>query len=129
MLPVTALYAGLLAFGFLYLSVRTIQQRTRYHLALGTGHRLVERAARAHGNFAEYVPLALVLIGLCESNGLPGWALHVLGVTLLVARGCHAYGISQEPEVLRWRMVGTSVTFTMLAVAAASALGLAFAGL
>jgi len=129
MLPVTALYAGLLAFGFLYLSVRTIQQRTRYHLALGTGHRLVERAARAHGNFAEYVPLALVLVGLCESNGLPAWALHVLGVTLLVARACHAYGISQEPEVLRWRMVGTSLTFTMLAVAAAAALGLAFAGL
>lgn len=129
MLPVTALYAGLLAFGFLYLSARTIRQRTRYHQALGTSHRLVERAVRAHGNFAEYVPLALVLIALCEANGLPAWALHVLGVTLVAARGCHAYGISREPEVLRWRVLGTSMTLTMMAAAAASALGVAFAGL
>lgn len=129
MLPVTALYAGLLAFGFLYLSARAARQRTRYRQALGTSHRLVERAVRAHGNFAEYVPLALVLVGLCESNGLPVWGLHVLGVTLLVARGCHAYGISQEPEALRWRILGTSLTLTMMAVAAAAVLGLAFAGL
>jgi hypothetical protein len=130
MLPVTALYAGLLGFGFIWLSTRVIKARRVYRVALGTGqHRLVERAMRAHGNFAEYVPFALLLLALCEWNGLPGWALHVLGVTLLAARVVHAHGITQEPEVFRWRVLGTSLTFTMIGVAAAACLGLAMAGL
>lgn len=129
MLPVTAFYAGLLAFGFLYLSLRVIKQRHAYHAALGTQHRLVERAVRAHGNFAEYVPLALVLLALCEANGLPGWGLHVLGVALLGGRGLHAFGISREPEVMKWRSFGMGLTFTMLGMAGAALIGLAAAGM
>jgi uncharacterized membrane protein YecN with MAPEG domain len=129
MLPATALYAGLLGFGFVFLAMRVIRARRLYRVALGTGqHRLVERAVRAHGNFAEYVPMALILLALCETNGLPAWALHVLGVTLIAARGFHAYGIAQEPEVFRWRVLGTSLTFTVIGVAAAAAIGLAAAG-
>ncbi|NKC33907.1 MAPEG family protein [Falsiroseomonas selenitidurans] len=129
MLPVAALYAGLLGFGFILLVVRTAQMRGRYRLTLGTSHRLVERAVRAHGNFAEHAPFALLLLALCEANGLPAWALHALGVTLLVGRFCHAWGIAREPEVMRWRMLGMSLTLTMMGVAAAAALGLALAGL
>jgi uncharacterized protein len=130
MLPVTALYAGLLGLGFIWLSTRVIKARRVYRVAIGTGqHRLVERAMRAHGNFAEYVPIALILLGLCEINGLPAWALHVLGVLLVVGRVLHAHGIAQEPEVFRWRVLGTSLSFTMIGVAAAAAMGLALAGL
>lgn len=130
MLPVTALYAGLLGLGFVWLSTRVIKARRVYHVALGTGqHRLVERAMRAHGNFSEYVPFALILLGLCEINGLPAWALHVLGVLLIAGRVPHAHGIAQEPEVFRWRVLGTSLSFTMIVVAAAAAMGLALAGL
>ena len=66
MLPVTSLYAGLLGLLFTVLSVRAIRLRSRYGLTLGTSHRLVERAVRAQGNFAEYVPFALLMIALCE---------------------------------------------------------------
>ncbi|MGK7866952.1 MAPEG family protein [Falsiroseomonas sp. E2-1-a20] len=127
MLPVTAIYASLLAFGFILLSTRTIAARRRYGASLGTPHRMVERAVRAHGNFAEHVPLALILLALCEVNGLAGWALHALGLALLAARLAHAHGISREPELSAWRVFGTSLTLTVLGAAAAAGLGLAAA--
>lgn len=129
MLPVTALYAGLLGLYFIWLATRVIKARRIHRVALGTPHRLVERAARAHGNFAEYVPLALLLLALCEINGLPDWALHVLGVTLVAGRVLHATGIAKEPEDFKWRVLGMSLTFTMMGVAAAALLGLAAATL
>ncbi|WP_237214975.1 MAPEG family protein [Falsiroseomonas oryziterrae] len=129
MLPVTGLYAGLLGLYFVWLSTRVIKARRLHRVALGTSHRLVERAARAQGNFAEYVPLALLLIMLCEINGLPDWALHVFGTLLLAGRILHATGIAQEPENFRWRVLGMSLTFTMMGVAAAALLGLAIATL
>lgn len=129
MLPVTALYAGLLALGFVWLATRVIKARRVHRVALGTPHRLVERAVRAHGNFAEYVPFALLLLALCEINGLPDWALHALGVVLVAGRVLHAAGISQEPEEFRWRVLGMSLTLTVMVVAAAALLGLAAATL
>lgn len=125
MLPVTALYAGLLGLYFVWLATRVIKARRVHRVALGTDHRLVQRAARAHGNFAEYVPFALLMLALCEINGLPDWALHVLGVVLLVGRVLHATGIAREPEDFKWRVLGTSLTFTVMGVAAAALLGLA----
>ena len=127
MLPVTALYAGLLGLYFVWLATRVIKARRVHRVALGTDHRLVQRAARAHGNFAEYVPFALLMLALCEINGLPDWALHVLGVVLLVGRVLHATGIAREPEDFKWRVLGTSLTFTVMGVAAAALLGLAAA--
>ena len=129
MLPVTALYAGILGLYFIWLATRVIKARRVHRVALGTEHRLVQRAARAHGNFAEYVPFALLMLALCEINGLPDWALHVLGVVLVAARVIHATGIAKEPEDFKWRVLGTSLTFTMMGVAAAALLGLAAAGL
>lgn len=128
-LPVTSLYAALLAGLFILLSIRVIGARRRYQVALGAPHRMVERAVRAHGNFAEYVPMALILLALNEGMGLPGWWLHALGTTLVAARGMHAWGIGREPEVMRWRVAGTALTFAVLGVSAASLLGLALAGL
>jgi uncharacterized membrane protein YecN with MAPEG domain len=125
MLPVTAFYAGLLALGFIVLSIRVVQQRKTYRLALGAQHRLVERAVRAHGNFAEYVPMALVLMALAEANRLPDWGRHALGVALLAGRALHAYGISREPEDLKWRAFGMGLTFAMLGVTGAALIGLA----
>jgi uncharacterized membrane protein YecN with MAPEG domain len=129
MLPVTALYAGLLGLYFIWLATRVIKARRVHRVGIGTSHRLVERPARAHGNFAEYVPFALLLLALCEINSLPDWALHVLGVTLVAGRVLHATGIAKEPEDFKWRILGMSLTFTMMGVAAAALLGLAAATL
>ncbi|MBK1660426.1 MAPEG family protein [Paracraurococcus ruber] len=123
-LPATALYAALLAALFLALAIRVIGMRRRYQVALGAPHRLVERAVRAHGNCAEYVPLGLILLALLEGMGLPAWGVHALGTALVIGRVSHAWGISQEPEVFRFRTIGMALTFTVLGVGAAALLGL-----
>ncbi|MDO9710947.1 MAPEG family protein [Paracraurococcus lichenis] len=126
-LPATSLYAALFALLFLALSLRVIRLRQRYQVVLGTPHRLVERAVRAHGNCAEYVPLGLILLGLLEGMGLPLWGVHALGTVFLAGRVVHARGISQEPESLRLRVVGMALTVTVLGVGAAALLGLVLA--
>ena len=103
---------------FLALSLQVVRLRYRYQVALGAPHRLVERAVRAHGNCAEYVPFGLLLLGLLEGMGLPAWGVHALGSALLAGRALHAWGISREPEVLRFRTAGMALTFTVFGVAA-----------
>jgi uncharacterized protein len=125
MLTATALHAGLLGLVFVWLATRVIKARRVHRVSLGTGHRLVERAVRAHGNFAEYVPFALLLLALCELNGLPAWAIHALGTALLVGRVAHASGIAREPEDFRGRVLGTALTFGVIGMASAALLGLA----
>ena len=128
-LPVTAFYAALLGLLFIVLTLRVARARMRSKVMMGTGQdRLLERAVRAHANFAEFVPLALVLIGLAEGLGLAAWAVQGLGAALLVARVCHAIGISREPDIGPLRGGGAGLTLVVLAVAAATLLGLALAG-
>ena len=126
-LPATSLYAALLGALFILLSLRVIGVRRRYRVALGAPHRLVERAVRAHGNCAEYVPFGLILLGLLEGMGLPAWGLHALGSAFLAGRMLHAWGISQEPEAFRFRTTGMGLTFAVLGVGAAALLGLVLA--
>lgn len=120
---VTALYAALLTVLFLVLSVRVIRARYRHRVALGAPNPQIERAVRAHGNFAEYAPLGIILLGLAESLYLNAAVLHALGIMLLAGRLLHAYGIGREPEVLRYRSIGMALTFTMLSLTALTGFG------
>jgi uncharacterized membrane protein YecN with MAPEG domain len=129
MVTVTAAYAGLLGLYFIWLATRVIKARRAYRVALGTSHRLVERMVRAHGNFAEYVPLALLLLALLELSRMPDWALHALGTALLAGRVLHAHGIAREPEDFRFRVAGMSLTFAAIGVASAALLGVSLSGL
>ncbi len=113
----TAFYAALAAFFFIYLSFRVIGARRRARVALGDGEdRTLQRRMRAHGNFAEYAPLALILMGLAEAQGAPLWTVHVVGLALLAGRALHAYGVCQDPEPLKYRQAGMALTFAVLAV-------------
>ena len=118
-MAITPFYAGLLGLGLVLLSVRVIGQRRRAKAALGDkGDKLLQRAIRAHANFVEYTPLALLLIALAEWQGSPGWLIHILAATLVVGRALHAWGISQEPERFVFRQAGMMLTFGVLIVAA-----------
>ncbi|HKZ97257.1 MAG TPA: MAPEG family protein [Hyphomicrobiaceae bacterium] len=119
-MPVTALYAALLAALFLLLSSRVIAQRREARVEIGHGESpQLLRRMRVHANFAEYVPFALLLIALAESLKAPHAFLHLLGLVLLAARLIHAYGLSQTPHILRLRMLGVTLTFGVIGVAAA----------
>jgi len=119
-MPITALYASLLALIFLALSIRVIGFRRVVRIGLGDGgDSALLRRVRVHANFAEYVPLCLILIGLAESLRAPPILLHGLGGLLLAARISHAYGVSHQPETFAWRVSGMVGTLTAIGVAAA----------
>ena len=116
---VTPLYAAVLALIFLVLSVRTLLLRRRYQVAVGHGgEAALERAGRAHGNFAEYVPFALILIYFLERASGAAWTAHLLGSALLLGRLIHCVGISRVKEDYRLRVAGMTLTFSVLAGAA-----------
>lgn len=118
MAPITTAYAALLGLVFVALSVRVIRHRRQTRTPLGPGHGpMLQRAIRAHGNFAEYVPLTLLLILLAELGGAPAWGLHATGLLLLSGRLVHAFGVSREPETYRFRVSGMALTFTAIIVA------------
>ena len=124
---ITAAYAGLLGLVFLGLTVRVVRRRGAVKAALGDGGDVVlERRIRAHGNFAEFVPLVLVLMTLLELQSVSGWILHLVGACLLVGRVIHGLNISREDEVLAGRAAGMALTLTALGVASIAALLRAF---
>ena len=120
---ITALYAGLLGLLYLVLCWQVVDHRRKGKVGIGTGGNPdLERAIRVHGNFAEYVPLFLVLLLLAELNGAAAWPLHALGGVFLASRIGHAYGLSRSGGVSRGRLYGT--LFTWIALLAAAVLNL-----
>lgn len=122
-MPITALYAGLLGLLFVVLSIRVIAVRREARVALGDGgHAALQRRMRVHGNFAEYAPLGLILLGLAESLRTDVRLLHVIGVVLLAGRLAHAIGVSQARERFAIRVAGMMGTFAAIIIAAAACL-------
>lgn len=111
----TPLFAALLTLLFVTLSIRVIKLRLFYRVAIGDGRKPeLARAIAAHNNFAQYVPLALVMLGMIEINHAPNWLICGLGIWLVIARAVHAYGISQTSENFKFRKFGAVSTFLIL---------------
>jgi uncharacterized membrane protein YecN with MAPEG domain len=126
-MPITAFYASLLAFLFLLLSARVIAQRREARVEIGVGESAeLLRRSRVHANFAEYVPIALLLLAFAEGLKVPSIALHVLGAALLVGRLIHAYALSQTPHIVKLRIAG--MWLTLMTIGLAAFLCFAFAG-
>ena len=114
---VTPLYAGLLTLLFLFLSIRVARLRKR--IAFGDdGDVNVARVIRAQANFAEYVPLALLMMGFLEVTRYSIYLLHALGITLLIARLIHGAALSLGWQQRFGRFTGASLTFIVLLIEA-----------
>ena len=117
---ITPFYAAILGLLFFVLSVRTLRLRRKLKIAIGdAGNQQLLRAMRVHSNFAEYVPLALLLIFLLESDGAHYALVHALCIFLLLGRLSHAYGVSKIAEDYKYRVFGMALTFTTLVGSAA----------
>jgi uncharacterized protein len=122
-MPITTLFAGLLALLFIALSVRVIGARRGAKVAIGDGgDKILARRARVHANFAEYTPMALLLMGLAESGGAAKMPIWIAGALLLIGRVVHAYGVSQINEVLAFRVAGMAMTFAAIGSSALACL-------
>ena len=114
-MKIVGLYAALLGLLYVAISIRAIRLRRALRIPIGdSGHPEMLRAMRVHANFAEYVPIALILILLNELAGLPALAVHGLGVLLLAGRLLHAYGVSKTSEAYVFRIAGMAMTFAVI---------------
>ena len=119
LVPLTALYGGVLALLIIGLAGRVVGLRRSQRIGFGDGQdRALAQAIRVHANATENVPLALVLLLLLELNGAATLLLHVLGNALIIARLLHAWGLSQSPGTSFGRFYGTLVTWVMIVGAA-----------
>ena len=123
-------YAAIFAIFFIVLSIRTIRQRRSLKIGLGdAGNKDMQRTMRVHANFAEYVPLCLLMIYWVEQSGVYAWFVHLLCLGLVAGRLSHAYGVSQLRENFRFRVTGMSLTFAVLIACAAHLLWVALKNL
>jgi uncharacterized protein len=114
---IISIYAALLALYYIYLSFNVINVRRATQVALGDDENpQLQRVIRAHGNFIEYVPLAVILLFLAEYQGLASHYCHALGATILLGRVFHNLGIVEKN--LKYRQIGTIATFLTIVVSA-----------
>jgi uncharacterized membrane protein YecN with MAPEG domain len=119
-------YAALLGLLFIVLSIRVTKIRRRVRVAVGDGgNAQLQRAIGVHNNFAQYVPLALLLLAFIEMQQAPAILVHLLCLALLLGRLLHAYGVSQMQENFRFRVTALLLTFGVIGLSALYLLGMA----
>lgn len=94
LLPITAITAAIFSVLMVLLSAQTSLSRAHMKTGHGdAGDETLRRRIRAHGNFAEYAPMALILLGLVEALGVSRVAVLALAIAFCVARVLHAVGM------------------------------------
>ena len=119
---ITALYAVMLATIFLVLSVRIAVARWRREQYFGEADSSIAMLVRAHSNFVENIPIALILLSFAEVRGAAWNVMHGLASALVVSRVLHAYGVSKEPEPIWFRVCGYTLTCIIIGGAAVTIL-------
>ena len=116
-----ALWTGLHLILLLVLSVLVTRQRRKHHIEIGDGGvPALNQAIRAFGNAAEYVPAALVGLGVLALVGAMPLLIHPIGFLLFVGRVMHAVGLSRSTGVSWLRTAGVLATWVAyIALAAA----------
>ena len=118
-----ALWAGLCLILMLVLSVLVTRQRRRHRVEAGDGGvPALNQAIRAFGNATEYVPAALVGLGLLALVGAPPLLIHPIGVTLFAGRLLHAFGLSRSTGTSWPRAAGALATWISYVATAAALL-------
>lgn len=120
---ITALYASFLGLLIVWLSLNVIKFRKKHIIRYGDGNNIDLIIARtAHSNATEYIPVALLLLLLLELNHAGIWVIHLLGVSFVLGRLIHAYGILKKNHFGRV----TGMKITLFAIIALAILNLAY---
>ena len=122
----TAIFAAVLALIYAGMTIWVMLGRTASGTLQGDGgDTSLERRVRVHGNFGEYTPLALVIIGLLEGGGSSHGLVLTLLWLLLIGRLLHPVGMFARPnsaQMFACRGGGMLATLTALIVGAVSLL-------
>lgn len=128
-LPITLAATSALALIFVVLSLAVVRARMATKTSLGDGSDKGQGspllvAARRHANFAEYVPLSLLLIGLIEGMGGNRGLVMALAGALVLSRLLHPLGMGR-PAPNAFRGGGIGLNWLVLLVGGAYGLWLA----
>ena len=112
---ITALYAGILALILIALAINVTLHRVKLRVPLGDGgNAQMRRMIRLHGNAAEYIPLALVMMAIYELNGGGHTGLHIVGSALVAGRVVQTWGMWATDLTNIGRQIGQSLTWLSL---------------
>ncbi len=114
-LHITSALAGAAAIFLVLLSLPVATRRRATKQSFGDGgDAAFNRQIRAQANFIEYVPLAIIGIGLLEGNGGSQVLICGLATALAAGRVLHALGL--WTNILVGRALGAITTFGVLLV-------------
>lgn len=124
---IAALYVALHLFLNPVLMLRVGSVRIKENINLGDGGNpnLLTRI-RAHGNFTETAPLALIgLIAIAMAGGSP-LALHIFGAAFFFGRIAHAVGMNAPEAAGKGRAIGAFLSLIIFIAEGAYLLYLIF---
>jgi uncharacterized membrane protein YecN with MAPEG domain len=121
MLKITAIYAAILTFVYVKLTLNVINLRRQNQVSLGDGGREdLQQAIRSHGNFTEYVPLGLILLACLEANHIHWTIVLLLGGVFTTGRLYYAKAFLEETHNIELRVKGMKYTLWGLQALAAT---------
>ena len=118
-LSVTTIYTLPLLAIWLVLFFRVSASRGKFKQSFGDGgHLALLQRIRQHGNFIEWVPLALLLMLLAEAQGTGTLWLHSAGVLLVLGRLAHPIGLKPDNAGHPFRYLGNGSNLVAVAILA-----------
>ena len=119
---ITAGYLAVLALVYAALAINVVRQRRQNRAAFGdAGNPALRSAIRAHGHFAEYVPIIALMVAMLEMSGASALRVHVLMAGLVISRLMHPLGMYAKPMSLQFRIFRIGSVWLTLAVLVSSA--------
>lgn len=128
-MSVAPLYIALSVIMCTYLGLQVVKSRRSRRILIGDNDDPeFIWVSRAHANFVETVPIALIALGAAELAGAPALVLHASGLLLVAGRLLHAYCFLKDHKAMKARVRGMQLTIASMWVSAASGAGYALAG-
>jgi hypothetical protein len=136
-IPIALGTAGILGILYVALSARVTLARWEFKVSVGDGPTpalpfgkegepsKLRIAIRAHANFAEYVPISLILLAGIEAAGASRTLCLVLAGMLILSRLMHPIGMARKAPNL-FRAGGAMLAWLMIVAAAVTALVMVF---
>lgn len=116
-------YAAALGLLGAALTINVIVNRGRAKANFGDGGApALAQAIRAHCNFVEQAPLALIVIALGEAAGMRALTVNLLGAGLVVSRLAAALALSRTLDPTRLRVFGAGLGALVLIAASIATL-------
>lgn len=120
-MSVTLIYAAIMTLVLVGLSASVSLGRQQVRVALGDGGSdLLNRRIRVQGNFVEYVPLSIILLGILEMHSASVYGLILLALMMVVGRIAHAYSllVAELNGTFTFRFIAMQSTWIALAIMA-----------